>query len=140
MKIELDDECVYNNDHYMDKDGYSRVKFNKRAQPVTRILMGLIFGFENIEGKLICHKCGNSSCLNPNHLYVGNAQTNANDMVKHGTVRSGEKNHSFKKHVSTEEIADWYFNKGVSQIRIASIVGVSQSTISERLKKYNSDR
>ena len=32
-------------------------------------------------GKLVCHKCHNRKCVNPNHLYAGDKKTNAQDML-----------------------------------------------------------
>ena len=41
------------------------------------------------------HKCGNSLCVNPNHLYLGTRKNNTHDSIKHGTYRnpSAEKTH-----------------------------------------------
>jgi hypothetical protein len=33
---------------------------------------------------LVCHRCGNSLCINPAHLYLGTPKQNSEDMVKHG--------------------------------------------------------
>mgnify|MGYP002133214347 CR=1 FL=1 len=38
------------------------------------------------EGKMVCHKCGNSKCCNPNHLYAGTAKDNWNDCINHLTA------------------------------------------------------
>ena len=35
-------------------------------------------------GKLVCHKCHNRQCVNPNHLYIGDKRTNALDMLANG--------------------------------------------------------
>lgn len=32
----------------------------------------------------ICHKCDNTICVNPSHLFIGTAQNNANDMINKG--------------------------------------------------------
>jgi len=36
---------------------------------------------------VICHKCNNRRCCNPDHLYVGTHQTNAADRKAHGTAK-----------------------------------------------------
>lgn len=41
-------------------------------------------------GAMICHKCGVSICVNPEHLYAGNAKTNAADSFRHGRRPSRE--------------------------------------------------
>ena len=35
-------------------------------------------------GKMGCHRCDNRACINPDHLYVGDYQSNATDKVVRG--------------------------------------------------------
>lgn len=41
------------------------------------------------EGAILCHTCDRPLCVNPAHLYVGTAQTNADDAKERGRIRSG---------------------------------------------------
>lgn len=57
------------------------------------------------EGKYILHKCDNPGCVNPEHLYVGTAKDNYNDMMKKGRAA--------KEYIKQREIIHTYAIKGV---------------------------
>lgn len=38
----------------------------------------------DIDNLLICHKCDNPKCFNPNHLFIGTHKDNTSDMISKG--------------------------------------------------------
>jgi hypothetical protein len=78
-----------------DKGGYGQCHCAKVAKEakVTRAhqLAWFMMNGEIPSGMMVCHKCDNPSCCNPNHLFLGTAQDNNNDMWVKGRWVSGRK-------------------------------------------------
>lgn len=65
------------------KQGRPIIKFNGKRLAGHRLSYELFV--EKIpEGAMICHKCDMPLCVNPDHLYAGNAKSNMMDCVQRG--------------------------------------------------------
>jgi uncharacterized protein YjcR len=86
------------------------------------------------KGMLVCHTCDNRQCVNPEHLFLGTAQDNTNDMVQKGRARgnpnaAGE--NGTKAKLSWEQVKEIREAKqnGLPLRALAVAFGVTPSTI-----------
>ena len=72
--------------------GYGRYGRKIKLQKAHRISWTLING-EIPKGLFVLHKCDNPSCVKPEHLFLGTAKDNTQDMISKGRKSdvSGEK-------------------------------------------------
>lgn len=63
--------------------GYGYLSFRGRKIGAHRMAFMLAHG-EIPAGAMICHHCDNPPCVNPDHLYAGNAKTNIRDAINRG--------------------------------------------------------
>ena len=86
------------------------------------------------KGMLVCHKCDNRKCINPDHLFIGTHQDNMKDMVSKGRSKYqpaplGELNPVSK--LTNNDIRQiMKLNEdGMSSRAIAKVIGVSYNAI-----------
>lgn len=76
------------------KHGYGKISVSRSVWKLShRISWEIAFG-EIPDGLFVCHKCDNPSCVNPNHLFVGTAKQNTQDMISKGRIATGERHGS----------------------------------------------
>lgn len=65
------------------KNGYGKFFLNGAMVSVHRFAVTVTSG-EIGEGLYVCHKCDNPRCVNPEHLFLGTAKQNCQDMLSKG--------------------------------------------------------
>jgi hypothetical protein len=106
------------------------------------------------EGQLVCHRCDNPGCVNPEHLFLGTHRANSQDMVRkdrqargerHGTRTkphrrarpAGEQNPAAKlDREKVEQIRARYRGGNVSMKDLAIESGVSPTTVFHVVRSF----
>lgn len=81
---------------------------------------------------IICHRCNNKKCVNPEHLYMGTYQDNANDRRLAGTDTAGERNY-WSKLTAADVVSIRKDNR--SKVEIAKDYNVTPTQIVRIIKR-----
>ena len=68
--------------------GYGHIFINKKYWRAHRLVWKLTHGVIP-KGIHVLHKCDNTRCVNPNHLFLGTHRDNINDMMHKGRQTRG---------------------------------------------------
>ncbi len=80
-----------------NRKGYGQKRINGILKLVHRLAFQKATGIDP-KGKMVLHKCDNPSCVNPKHLFLGDAFTNMQDMSKKKRSFNQKKTHCPKGH------------------------------------------
>ena len=84
--------------------GYGRLLVpSMKQRSAHRVSYFLSNGHNPSPEEFICHKCDNPLCVNPQHLFIGDAKTNTQDMVLKGRQANLRKTHCLRGHEFTPE-------------------------------------
>ncbi len=113
---------------YKEPSGHGQIRFNGKLYLVSRLM--LMARGEVPPDKLVCHRCNNSSCVRPSHLYVGTHADNTRDAVLAGRQYP-------RRRLTLEqaqEIRQRYAAGGIKQSDLAAEYGYTQGAIGKIIR------
>jgi len=123
-----------------NKNGYGvlRIAKEKRNVLAHRYSLEFITGCPIPEDKDVCHTCDNPRCVNPEHLYLGDAYSNVHDMINRKRDRKafGTNVHTAKLNENkVREIRRLYEDSGWTMAMIANLYGVGRNAIASVIRR-----
>lgn len=108
--------------------GYGVLSVGDRNRAANRIAW-LIHKGPIPDGMFVCHTCDNPPCTNPDHLFLGTAKENIQDMVSKGRGAFGESSGTSK--LSLEDVKEIIRRRASGEMikSIAASYGVYSSCI-----------
>ncbi|MDQ1318728.1 MAG: hypothetical protein QG588_2390 [Candidatus Poribacteria bacterium] len=86
-------------------------------------------------GMMVLHTCDNPSCVNPDHLKLGNHQDNMDDRSNKGRQSKGEDRYSAKLTEEDVRLIRSLYLEGYTQGYIAGKFGIHTSNVSLIVRK-----
>ena len=90
----------------LTKDGYGGFKMNHQDMQVHR--WSMVFKGHNIAELVVCHKCDNPKCVNPDHLFLGTQADNVRDMIAKGRYVKPQSKLSAEDIIAIQQSTDSY--------------------------------
>lgn len=109
-----------------NRRGYGIIRTEKVNQYTHRAAYELING-KIPEGKMVCHSCDNPSCINPNHLFLGDYVINMIDKINKNRHSKGITAAAAK--LTNNDVMNIRIDDSI-QSAIAQKYGISQSAVS----------
>ena len=115
------------------RSGYG-VKWSRKhgkVRYVHRVIFEVVHGVTLGRNDFICHRCDNPSCINVDHLFLGDDRVNHDDMVAKGRQARGFALPHTR--LTDEQCLDIVrrVRAGESQSNVARSVGISPSYVSQ---------
>lgn len=110
-------------------DGYGQIKIDGINHRAHRLAYSLYVG-EIPEGMLVCHRCDNPPCCNPDHLFLGSDADNTSDKVAKERVPKGLELPQTKMTEDLRIQIKQLKSQGLSNRAIGFQLGISHVTVS----------
>lgn len=143
-------ECWEWNGATVSGYGFITLTSQRRQEYAHRVAWKLTYG-EIENGMLVCHKCDNRKCCNPNHLFLGTFKDNTQDMLNKGRSAwqinpppqkvklgqaKGERIGQHKLSESSIVLIRQLYREGTTQAALSRQFKVSPSAICRAISKF----
>jgi len=118
-----------------NNQGYGVLRIGSRRDGTVKNVLAHRMAYETFIGPIppglcACHRCDNTLCCNPEHLFLGTHRENMEDAASKGRFPRGERHHGSKMTANgVIEIRRRYEQEGASQYRLAYEYGISRQSI-----------
>lgn len=108
------------------RGGYGVISINKKRTTAHRAAWVIANG-PIPPGMIVCHRCDNRACVDPDHLFLGTPRDNTRDMLGKRREARGE-GHGIAR-LNDDAVREIRANPEASLGSLAARFGVSKSTI-----------
>ena len=133
------------------RGGYGKITINRKTKPTHKVSFEF-FKKEFDKELLVCHKCDNRKCINPDHLWQGTQKENIEDCIRKNrkNTKSGWKHSEETKEKFKNRKRNTVYVKGIQhggcklkekdvmEIRQLSASGMKQKEISNKFNVHSS--
>lgn len=115
----------------INDSGYGKFRYKSKYVYAHRLAYEFTNGIIP-DGLIICHKCDNPACINPNHLFLGTYFDNSQDMIAKGRQRKALGSDSGRAKLTDAQVVEIrkrYAAGGIRQRELASEYDVAKDTI-----------
>jgi hypothetical protein len=110
-------------------EGYGKIKVDNKNWRAHRLAY-LLFVGEIPDGMIVCHRCDNPPCCNPDHLFLGTHLDNVADKVCKNRQAKGSDLPQKKYGIAHVEEVRRLKNLGLTHADIAIKMGISEGQVS----------
>ncbi len=119
----------------LSKKGYAYIKVNHHEVLSHRYAYELTYGPIPKDMKA-CHKCDNTACCNPSHIFIGTQKDNVHDAIRKGRMAYGDRSpHRLHPELfprGEEKTFAKLTEHGVRTIRILCSSGISRELMAQK--------